>query len=161
MANPTITQLDDRELENQTVDVANFPYQKMRAMLYWNGSAWVKWPGYETSRQVFPTTPTAFTATTSVTSILAADATYGLDLVSINIENNSATATEVILYKDDGSTEVERFYVPAGDMRGKVWPAGREKTQGAINKAWKAKTVTSVSSVYISLDYIKNTAWSA
>jgi hypothetical protein len=44
-------------------------------------------------------------------------------------------------------------------MRGIVFPAGRELTQGVANKAWKAKTVTSVASVYITPQYIKNTAW--
>lgn len=111
------------------------------------------------SRQTFTAAPVVFTATTAVTSILAADASFGLDLVSLTIENNSATATEVVLYKDDGTTEVWRGYVPAGDMRGIVFPAGRELTQAAVNKAWKAKTVTSVSSVYITPHYIKNTAW--
>lgn len=112
------------------------------------------------SRKTFPNTPTAFTATTSVATFLAADATYGLDLTDIVFENTSATATEVVIYYDDGTTEFKRFYVPAGDTRGIAIPQGREWTQGAINTAWKAKTVTSVSSVYISCTYIKNTSWS-
>lgn len=45
MADPKLTELDDRELENQTVDAANFPYQKQRAMLRWTGTAWEKWNG--------------------------------------------------------------------------------------------------------------------
>jgi hypothetical protein len=111
------------------------------------------------SRQTFTAAPVALTSTTSVTQILAADGTYGLDLCSLTIENSSATATEVVVYADNGTTEVWRGYVPAGDMRGIVFPAGRELTQGAVNKAWKAKTATSVASVYITPQYIKNTAW--
>lgn len=45
MSDPTLTQIDDRELENMSVDAANFPYKKMRGMLYWDGSAWQKWTG--------------------------------------------------------------------------------------------------------------------
>lgn len=116
-------------------------------------------PVSQASRQTFTPAPVALTSTTSVTQILAADASYGLDLCSLTIENSSAIATEVVVYLDNGTTEVWRGNVPAGDMRGIVFPAGRELTQGAVNKAWKAKTVTSVASVYITLQYIKNTAW--
>lgn len=182
MADPKITELTPDELNLGTFDPTQFPYQQQAAMLYWNGSAWEKTTGgsgylkvqatiltspitvngtvTQGQRQTFTAAPVAFTATTSVTSILAADGTYGLDLCSIAIENNSATATEVVFYANNGTTEVLRAYCPAGDVRGIVFPAGRELTQGAINTAWKAKTVTSVSSVYITCQYIKNTSWS-
>lgn len=45
MPDPTITQIDDRELENMSVDTANFPYKKTRGQLYWDGNAWQKWTG--------------------------------------------------------------------------------------------------------------------
>lgn len=48
MPDPELIQLTDRELENQTVDTANFPYVKMRGMLVWNGTAWEKWDGQAT-----------------------------------------------------------------------------------------------------------------
>lgn len=111
------------------------------------------------SRQTFTNVPKAFTATTSVLQITAADATYGYDICSITLENNSATDSEFILYADDGTTEVWRGTAKANDMRGISFPAGREITQGAINKQWRGKTVTSVSSVYVTLQYVKSTAW--
>lgn len=122
-------------------------------------SASVQAPIAAKSRQTFTNAPKAFTATTSVTQITAADATYGYDICSITLENNSATDSEFILYADDGTTEVWRGTAKANDMRGISFPAGREVTQGAINKQWKGKTVTSVSSVYVTLQYVKTTAW--
>ena len=38
-----VQQLNPHELEIQSTDASNYPYIKMRGMLYWNGAAWTKW----------------------------------------------------------------------------------------------------------------------
>lgn len=96
---------------------------------------------------------TTLTSTTTVTTIVTADATYMNDLTGLIITNTSATATDVIIYNDDGTTERTHIYAPAGDTRGIVF--GKPFKQTAINKAWKAKTVTSVASVYITAQFSK------
>lgn len=96
---------------------------------------------------------TTLTSTTTATAIVTADATYMNDLTGLIITNTSATATDVILYNDDGTTERTHIYCPAGDTRGIVF--GKPFKQTAINKAWKAKTVTSVASVYITAQFSK------
>jgi hypothetical protein len=111
------------------------------------------------SRQTFTPVPVVVSNTTNVTTLLNADATYGLDICSIVIDNMSNTATEVLLYANDGSTIVSRYYAPSGDMRGIAYPTGRELTQGAVNLAWKVKTVTAVTNVYVTPQYVKSTAW--
>lgn len=94
-----------------------------------------------------------FTSTTSVATIVAADATYMNDLIGLIITNTSATATDVIIYDDDGTTARAHIYAPAGDTRGVVFAKPFKQT--AINKLWKAKTVTSVASVYITAQFSK------
>lgn len=96
---------------------------------------------------------TTLTSTTTVTAIVTADATYMNDLIGLVITNTSATATDVILYDDDGTTERTHIYCPAADTRGVVF--ARPFKQTAINKAWKAKTVTGVASVYITAQFSK------
>lgn len=94
------------------------------------------------------------TSSTSVTSFTKSTASTFYDITSIVIENKSSTGTEVIIYDNDGTTERVRFYVPATDTRGIVYQVPLKAASSGV--VWKAKTVTSVASVYITLNYVKN-----
>lgn len=100
-------------------------------------------------------TPTAYT-TTSISAFVTADASYKLDLTSVTLNNESATDTVVVIYDDDGTTERWRGSAKANDMRGIVFGKDNPLLQTAVNKTWKAKTVTAVSTLYISAQFIKN-----
>ena len=97
---------------------------------------------------------TTITSSTSVTTIVTADASNMLDLVSLVLANTSATGSEVQLYNDDGTTLRMTFYVPANDTRGIVWSVPFKQT--ATNKAWKLKTVTSIASLVAMAQFVKN-----
>lgn len=97
---------------------------------------------------------TAFTSTTSVTTIVDAVASVFLDLISLTLTNKSATGTLVELYDDDGTTVRDRFYAPPTDTRGIVFSAPFK--QPVVNKTWKLKTVTSIDSLYVTAQFVKN-----
>lgn len=98
---------------------------------------------------------TTITSSTSATTIVSAVASTFCDLTSLVLSNISATATEVQLYNDDGTTQRMNFYVPANDVRGIVFST--PFTQAATNKTWKLKTITSVASLVVAAQFIKNT----
>lgn len=95
------------------------------------------------------------TASTAAQTLLSAVASTFLDLLSVTLVNTSATGTVVQLLDDDGTTVRWSGYCPPTDMRGIVFQV--PLTMPTVNKAWKAKTTTSVSSVVISVQYVKNT----
>ena len=101
-------------------------------------------------------TPLTLTSTTTVTDLIAADANNTNDLLSLVCVNISSTGTEVIVYNDDGTTVRWGFYVPGNDMRGIVWQVPLKAE--AVNKKWKIKTVTSVASLKVYGQYVKNGA---
>lgn len=98
---------------------------------------------------------TVTASTTAATLIAAQGANVFTDLMSITLTNTDATtATEVQILDDDGATVRWEGYVPAKDMRGIVFPIPL-KAAGA-NVTWKIKTVTSVSSIKATVQYVKN-----
>jgi hypothetical protein len=97
---------------------------------------------------------TVITSSTAVTTIVTADASNMLDLVSLVMTNISATGSEVELYDDDGTTVRMTFYVPATDVRGIVFSVPFKQT--AVNKTWKMKTVTSIASLKVTAHFVKN-----
>lgn len=97
---------------------------------------------------------TTITATTTATVIVTAAAALFLDLVSLTLTNISATGTEVQLLDDDGTTIRWVGYAPANDMRGIVFST--PFTQPTVNKSWKLKTVTSITSLKVTAQFIKN-----
>lgn len=97
---------------------------------------------------------TTITASTSATTIVTADASFMNDLVSITLTNISATGTEVQILDDDGTTVRWEGYAPPTDMRGIVFPVVLKQT--AVNKTWKAITVTSITSLKITAQFVKN-----
>lgn len=96
----------------------------------------------------------ALTSTTAVTTIVTADANNMLDLVGLILTNTSATGSIVTLYDDDGTTVRAIFYCPATDVRGIVFAVPFKQT--AVNKAWKMKTTTSIASLQVTAQFIKN-----
>jgi hypothetical protein len=94
------------------------------------------------------------TSSTSVQSFTKSAGSTFYDIAALIIENKSSTGTEVIIYNNDGTTERCRFYVPATDTRGVVFQVPLKAA--AVNVVWKAKTVTSVASVYITAQYVLN-----
>jgi hypothetical protein len=97
---------------------------------------------------------TALTSTTSVTTIVTADANNMLDLVGLILANTSATGSIVTLYNDDGTTVRAIFYCPPTDTRGIVFAVPLKQT--AVNKAWKLKTTTSIASLQVTAQFVKN-----
>lgn len=94
---------------------------------------------------------TTITASTSATTVVTGVSNIFADITSITFANTSATATEVTL--SDG-TNIYTYYLPAGDMRGAVYQVPLAATTVATN--WQATTITSVSSVIVTVQYIKN-----
>jgi hypothetical protein len=98
---------------------------------------------------------TTITSSTSATTIVSAVAATYCDLLSLVLTNSSATGTEVQLFNDDGTTIRNVFYVPANDTRGIVFQT--PFLQAAVNATWKLKTVTSIASLKVTAQFIKNT----
>ena len=94
------------------------------------------------------------TSQTTAQSFTKSAASTFYDIAALVIENKSSTGTEVIIYNNDGTTERCRIYVPATDTRGVVFQVPLKAA--AVNVVWKAKTVTSVASVYITAQYVLN-----
>lgn len=97
---------------------------------------------------------TVITSSTAVTTIVTADANNALDLVALVMANTSSTGTEVELYDDDGTTVRMTFMVPANDIRGIVFSVPFK--QVGTNDAWKMKTVTSIASLKVTAQFVKN-----
>lgn len=97
---------------------------------------------------------TTITASTAATTIVTAVASTFLDLISLTLTNTSATGTEVQLFNDDGTTIRWIGYVPPTDMRGIVFDIPMPQT--TVNNTWKLKTVTSITSLKVTAQFIKN-----
>lgn len=99
---------------------------------------------------------TTITASTSETTVVTAVASTFLDVYGVIVENTSATASKVT-FKDSttGTTQFE-IYVPAGDTRGFMLNESAAFKQTTVNNNWTATCGTSVSSIVISMLYVKN-----
>lgn len=99
---------------------------------------------------------TTITASVSETTVVTAVASTFLDVYGCIVENTSATACKVT-FKDStaGTTQFE-IYVPAGDTRGFMMPESGAFKQTTVNTAWTATCGTSVSSIVITMLYVKN-----
>jgi hypothetical protein len=98
---------------------------------------------------------TTITSSTSATTIVSAIAATYCDLLSLVLTNTSSTGSEVQLFNDDGTTIRNVFYVPPTDTRGIVF--SEPFMAAASNVTWKLKTVTSIASLKITAQFIKNT----
>ncbi len=98
---------------------------------------------------------TTITSSTVATIIVTGVGSTFLDLTSLVLTNISATASEVQLLDDDGTTIRAVFHVPAGDTRGAVFTTPFKMV--TAGNTWKLKTVTSIASLKVTAQFIKNT----
>lgn len=98
---------------------------------------------------------TTITSSTSETTILTAGAAGVFhDVKSIMIANKSASATLVTVRDATAGSAVAYIHCPAGDTRGVVFNTPFKQTTAANN--WTAQCGTSVDSVYITVQAVKN-----
>jgi hypothetical protein len=105
-------------------------------------------------RDLVSQTNITITASTGETTLIAATSSVFHDILSFNFVNSSATATRVDIRDDTAGTVRAFFYVPAGDMRGQTYTIPFAQT--ATNKNWTATCITSLSSLYITVQYVSN-----
>lgn len=99
---------------------------------------------------------TTITASTSETTVVTAVASTFLDVYGCVVTNTSATATTVAFKDSTAGTTQYNVAVPAGDTRGFMLPAGDGIKQGTVNNNWTATSSVSVSSLVITMLYVKN-----
>lgn len=97
---------------------------------------------------------TTITSSTSETTIKAAVASTFIDVVSVLVNNTSATATRVDFRDTTGGSVRFSIYVPAGDVRGASFT--RPVKQATVNTNWTAQCSASVADVRIFLQFEKN-----
>lgn len=93
------------------------------------------------------------TASTSLGDLVPATASTFNDIISITLVN-TGVATAVEIYDADDTTLRWSGYVPAGDMRGIVFPVVLK--QPTVNTKWRWKTLTSTSSVAATVQIVRN-----
>jgi len=106
-------------------------------------------------RDLCADTAITITSTTTAADLIAAVASTSVDIVSVTMVNTSATGTAVQILNADGTTVRWTGYCPPTDMRGIVLPVPLKGA--ALNSKWMAKTLTSVSAVTITVQYVLNT----
>ena len=94
---------------------------------------------------------TQINSTTSPVAVTGAPGGYYLDITSIVLCNTSGAGTTVTL--TDG-TLTYYFFVPAGDMRGATYSVPLKAS--STTTAWSVTTLTSINSLWVTVQYIKN-----
>lgn len=105
----------------------------------------------QATRDIVGQQSTTITSSTSATTVVSTIASTFTDIASIAFANSSASATLATL--SDG-TNSYYFWVPAGDMRGAVYQVPLPAT--TVNTTWTVTCGTSVASLYVTVEYIKN-----
>lgn len=100
---------------------------------------------------------TTITASTSETTIVTAIASTFCDLYGLVLANSSATATSVTIKDSTTGTTRAVIYVPAGETRGFMMDAGSALPQATVNTNWTATSSASITSLFVSAYYVKNT----
>jgi hypothetical protein len=104
-------------------------------------------------RDILAATGTTIASTTGATTVVAAVASTYCDITSLTITNSSATAT--LLTLSDG-TNSYIFSAAGGPGWGITIPFNPPLPAASVNTAWTVACGTSVSSVYVVAQYIKN-----
>jgi hypothetical protein len=99
---------------------------------------------------------TTITASTSETTVVTAAASTFHDIYGIIVTNTSATATEVAFKDSTGGTTQFTVSAPANDTRGFMLPESGAIKQSTVNNNWTATAADSVSSLLITVLYVKN-----
>ena len=96
-------------------------------------------------------------AVNTETTVITADTTHYLDVYGVIITNTSSTTVSVTF--KDATSGTTRFVIeaPATDTRGFMLDVNSAVAQTALNSNWTATCSSGVSSVIISMLYIKNT----
>jgi len=104
-------------------------------------------------RDILAATGTTITSTTGATTVVAAVASTYCDITSLTITNSSGTAT--LLTLNDG-TNSYIFSAAAGPGWGITIPFNPPLPAASVNTAWTVACGTSVASVYVVAQYVKN-----
>jgi hypothetical protein len=107
-------------------------------------------------RDLKGTQTTTITASTAETTIVTAIAATFCDIYRLVIANTSATATTVSIRDTTAGSVKYTFQIPAGDTRGFSTDAGSAWAQTTVNTNWTAQSSASITSLIISVDYVKN-----
>lgn len=99
---------------------------------------------------------TTITASTSETTVVTAVASTFLDVYGCIVVNSSATATNVSFKDSTAGTTQFNVYVPAGETRGFMLPSSDGFKQTTVNTNWTATSSASVTSLVISMLFVKN-----
>lgn len=94
------------------------------------------------------------TDTTETSLIAAGGAGIFYDMVSIKLNNTSATAVRCDIRDVLAGTVIDTFYLPAGDIRGIVYTVPFKQT--TANSAWTVKISASVTDVRIVAQFVTN-----
>jgi hypothetical protein len=92
--------------------------------------------------------------TTAETTIIPAVALVFHDVVAIVISNSSAVATLVQIRDTTTGTVIMNIYSPAGSTVGVSLP--HPLPQATVNTNWTAQAVTTASSLFVTMQYVKN-----
>ena len=95
-------------------------------------------------------------ATTSEVTLLPAISSVFMDIYGCILANQSASACSVSLKDSTGGTTRIFFEVPAGDTRGFMLPESGGFPQTAQNNSWTVTLGAAISTMTVSILYIKN-----
>ncbi|KRB42489.1 hypothetical protein ASE02_21395 [Phenylobacterium sp. Root700] len=107
-------------------------------------------------RELKGATHTALTTTTETTIVAGAASTFH-DLYGLVIANSSATATEVTIKDATGGATRATIAVPGNASAGFTLDPGGAIPQSATNTNWTATCADSVTSIFVTALYVKNT----
>lgn len=99
---------------------------------------------------------TTITSSTAETTIVTAVASTFLDIYRLVVTNTSATACTVTIKDSTAGTTVWVWNIPAGDSRGMSGPIDAAANQSTVNNNWTATCGTSVASIVVTAEYVKN-----
>lgn len=100
---------------------------------------------------------TTITASTSETTVITAVASTFLDVYGMIFANSSATATEATIKDATAGTTRATVAIPANASAGFMLDAGSAIPQAAVNNNWTVTLADSVTSVFVTALYVKNT----
>lgn len=106
------------------------------------------------ARELTGVQQTTITSSTAETTIVTAVASTFLDLVNLSITNSSATATLVTLKDATAGTTRGIWSIAAGGGISISFPT--PLAQAAVNNNWTITCGTSVASIYVVAQYVKN-----
>ena len=110
----------------------------------------------EARRDAIGVQDTTITASTAETTIVTQTTSIFNDLYGLILANSSATATNVTIKDSTGGTTRAVIYVPAGDTRGFMLPAGSGIPQATVNTNWTATSSASITSLFVTALFVAN-----